>query len=164
MSHVSVVIYLGQKENCQRICELINTVECESEMSGYSFVGALCGRFVAFGQFGSIGNSVYSGGGRGDSAKSLSLTGQYFTCYCGFMSIFSKISSVKEIICAFSANFFLLMYGYCMALIIAMVSCARSQDSLLSVSFRRVHAVCYIATLDLRTKEVRVIRHVKRNF
>ena len=47
-----------------------------------------------------------------------------------------------------------------MALITTLVLCARSQDSLLSVSMRRVLVV--ISTLlDLRAKESRVLRQVK---
>ena len=47
-----------------------------------------------------------------------------------------------------------------MAIITALVLCAKSQDSLLSVSMRR--ALVVISTLlDLRAKESRVLRQVK---
>ena len=45
------------------------------------------------------------------------------------------------------------------ALITALVSCARSQDSLLSASVRRVLVVFW--TPDLRAEESRALRHVK---
>ena len=47
-----------------------------------------------------------------------------------------------------------------MALITTLVLCARSQDSLLSVSVRRVHVV-FSTVLDLRAEESRFLRHVK---
>ena len=47
-----------------------------------------------------------------------------------------------------------------MALITTLVLCARSQDSVMSVSVRRVHVV--LSTLvGLRAEESRVVRHVK---
>ena len=46
------------------------------------------------------------------------------------------------------------------ALITVMVLCARSQDSVLSVSVGRVHVVSRLL-LDLGAEERRVIRHVK---
>ena len=45
-----------------------------------------------------------------------------------------------------------------MARITALVLCARSQDSLLSVSMCRVHVV--FATAEFREEESRILRHV----
>ena len=47
-----------------------------------------------------------------------------------------------------------------MALITTLVLCTRSQDFIMSVSVRRVHAVLS-TLLDLRADESRVVRHVK---
>ena len=47
-----------------------------------------------------------------------------------------------------------------MALTITLVLCARSEDTVMPLSARRVHVV-FLTLQDLRAEESRVLRHVK---